>query len=177
MTKAFLHGRTEAIRTVQPESVAFVKVSLIVHLLHPSLACRQTFCSDSATPAQKVKALRDACKRHVDLTRECSKGLGQDRSAYMDPSIVSADFRSTATCTPCGRSFKGTYTQPKHHPHICRMDQLNPMGLDRRSSQSRPYSLIPATTCLERASCRPVTVATQLSDCSALDPSLRMGMV
>jgi carnitine O-acetyltransferase len=28
MTKAFLHGRTEAIRTVQPESVAFVKASL-----------------------------------------------------------------------------------------------------------------------------------------------------
>lgn len=27
MTKSFLHGRTEAIRTVQPESVAFVKVS------------------------------------------------------------------------------------------------------------------------------------------------------
>lgn len=25
MTKAFLHGRTEAIRTVQPTSVAFVK--------------------------------------------------------------------------------------------------------------------------------------------------------
>lgn len=28
MTKAFLHGRTEAIRTVQPESVTFVKVSV-----------------------------------------------------------------------------------------------------------------------------------------------------
>ena len=27
MTKAFLHGRTEAIRTVQPESVNFVKAS------------------------------------------------------------------------------------------------------------------------------------------------------
>ena len=27
MTKAFKHGRTEAIRTVQPESVAFAKVS------------------------------------------------------------------------------------------------------------------------------------------------------
>jgi carnitine O-acetyltransferase len=26
MTKAFLHGRTEAIRTVTPESVRFVKV-------------------------------------------------------------------------------------------------------------------------------------------------------
>lgn len=29
MTKAFLHGRTEAIRTVQPESVSFVKVHLL----------------------------------------------------------------------------------------------------------------------------------------------------
>lgn len=29
MTKAFRHGRTESIRTVQPESVAFVKVSNI----------------------------------------------------------------------------------------------------------------------------------------------------
>lgn len=27
MTKAFLHGRTEAIRTVQPESVNFTKAS------------------------------------------------------------------------------------------------------------------------------------------------------
>jgi carnitine O-acetyltransferase len=30
MTKAFLHGRTEAIRTVQPESVEFTKVSAFV---------------------------------------------------------------------------------------------------------------------------------------------------
>lgn len=28
MTKAYLHGRTEAIRTVQPESFNFVKVCL-----------------------------------------------------------------------------------------------------------------------------------------------------
>ena len=27
MTKTFLHGRTEAVRTVQPESVNFVKAS------------------------------------------------------------------------------------------------------------------------------------------------------
>jgi hypothetical protein len=26
MTKAFLHGRTEAIRSVQPESIEFIKV-------------------------------------------------------------------------------------------------------------------------------------------------------
>ena len=35
MTKAFLHGRTEAVRTVQPESVAFVKVSQCVSSLNP----------------------------------------------------------------------------------------------------------------------------------------------
>lgn len=65
MTKSFLHGRTEAIRTVQPESVKFTQI----------------FCSE-ATLEEKVEALRVACKRHTDLTRECSKGLGQDRLLY-----------------------------------------------------------------------------------------------
>ncbi|KZV71963.1 acyltransferase ChoActase/COT/CPT [Peniophora sp. CONT] len=65
MTKSFLHGRTEAIRTVQPESVTFVK----------------TFFSE-ASPEQKVHALRKACERHVKLTKECSQGLGQDRHLY-----------------------------------------------------------------------------------------------
>ena len=64
MTKAFLHGRTEAIRTVQPHTVDFVR----------------TFFSE-APPAQKVAALRKACQGHVNLTKECSKGLGQDRCA------------------------------------------------------------------------------------------------
>ena len=31
MTKAFLHGRTEAIRTVQKESVDFTKVHIITN--------------------------------------------------------------------------------------------------------------------------------------------------
>ncbi|KAF5386863.1 hypothetical protein D9615_002089 [Tricholomella constricta] len=65
MTKSFLHGRTEAIRTVQPESVNFTK----------------TFFSD-APATQKVAALRQACERHSKLTRECSQGLGQDRHLY-----------------------------------------------------------------------------------------------
>jgi carnitine O-acetyltransferase len=66
MTKAFLHGRTEAIRTVQPESVEFVK----------------TFCSDGPSRDEKIKALRNACKRHSALTKECSQGQGQDRHMY-----------------------------------------------------------------------------------------------
>ncbi|TFK53149.1 acyltransferase ChoActase/COT/CPT [Heliocybe sulcata] len=65
MTKSFLHGRTEAIRTVQPQSVGFVK----------------TFFSD-ASPSEKIDALRKACETHVKLTRECSQGLGQDRHLY-----------------------------------------------------------------------------------------------
>lgn len=68
-------------RTVQPESVAFVRA----------------FCSDETTPREKMDALKAACKRHVDLTRECSKGLGQDRLLYAlaalakDPSLGALD--------------------------------------------------------------------------------------
>ncbi|KAH6905792.1 carnitine acetyl transferase [Coprinopsis sp. MPI-PUGE-AT-0042] len=66
MTKAFLHGRTEAIRSVQPESVNFTK----------------TFYAENTSTDQKVAALRKACDRHVKLTKECAQGLGQDRHLY-----------------------------------------------------------------------------------------------
>ncbi|KAI1139501.1 choline/Carnitine O-acyltransferase [Hypoxylon sp. FL0543] len=65
MTKAFLHGRTEAIRTVSEESVNFV----------------QTFWADNPAEA-KVDALRKACQQHVNTTKECSKGRGCDRHLY-----------------------------------------------------------------------------------------------
>ncbi|KAF8419843.1 hypothetical protein L210DRAFT_3655078 [Boletus edulis BED1] len=65
MTKAFLHGRTEAIRTVQPESVEFTK----------------TFLSE-AYNQERILALRRACERHVALMKECSQGLRQDRHIY-----------------------------------------------------------------------------------------------
>lgn len=65
MTKTFLHGRTEAIRTVSDESVDFVR----------------KFCAD-ASPAEKVAALKAACARHTATTKECAKGLGQDRHLY-----------------------------------------------------------------------------------------------
>ncbi|KAL7275183.1 carnitine O-acetyltransferase yat1 [Rhizina undulata] len=65
MTKFFLHGRTEAIRTVSDESVEFVR----------------TFCEN--TPArEKVEALRRACLKHTATTKQCAKGLGQDRHLY-----------------------------------------------------------------------------------------------
>ncbi|KAI8351505.1 acyltransferase ChoActase/COT/CPT [Blakeslea trispora] len=66
MTKTFLHGRTEAIRSVSEDSVHFVK----------------TFYSKTATSHEKLQSLRSALKHHSKLTKECSVGLGQDRHLY-----------------------------------------------------------------------------------------------
>ncbi len=65
MTKFFLHGRTDAIRTVSDESVNFVR----------------KFCED-CSPIDKIDSLRRACEKHVQRTRKCSQGLGQDRHLY-----------------------------------------------------------------------------------------------
>ncbi|KAH9932526.1 acyltransferase ChoActase/COT/CPT [Fomitopsis serialis] len=79
MTKHFLHGRTEAIRTVQPHTVNFVK----------------TFFSE-APLAQKITALRNACQGHVKLTRDCSQGQGQDRHLYALYCLVQRDREAAA---------------------------------------------------------------------------------
>ncbi|KAF4614747.1 hypothetical protein D9613_003408 [Agrocybe pediades] len=79
MTKAYLHGRTEAIRTVQPESVNFTK----------------TFYSE-ASISDKVAALRKACENHVKLTRDCSQGQGQDRHLYALYCLVQRQLQNKA---------------------------------------------------------------------------------
>ncbi|KAI7902149.1 acyltransferase ChoActase/COT/CPT [Cokeromyces recurvatus] len=66
MTKTFLHGRTEAIRTVSDASVHFV----------------ETYYSTRTTDHEKLEALRASLKYHSQLTKECSMGLGQDRHLY-----------------------------------------------------------------------------------------------
>ncbi|QSZ34085.1 hypothetical protein DSL72_005673 [Monilinia vaccinii-corymbosi] len=65
MTKVFLHGRTEAIRSVTPESIDFV----------------QKFWAENP-PEQKVEALKKACQKHTANTRECAKAQGCDRHLY-----------------------------------------------------------------------------------------------
>ena len=65
MTKVFLHGRTEAIRVVSSESAEFVK----------------TFWAEKSAQ-QKIDALRKACVKHTNHTKECAKALGQDRHLY-----------------------------------------------------------------------------------------------
>ncbi|GAO14634.1 uncharacterized protein UV8b_05299 [Ustilaginoidea virens] len=65
MTKFYLHGRTEAIRTVSRESVEFV----------------QAFWADHPVE-HKIEALKRACQKHVERTRECLKAEGCDRHLY-----------------------------------------------------------------------------------------------
>jgi carnitine O-acetyltransferase len=65
MTKIYLHGRTEAVRTVSQESVDFV----------------QTFWADNPVE-QKIEALKKACQKHVSRTRDCLKAEGCDRHLY-----------------------------------------------------------------------------------------------
>ncbi|KKA30110.1 hypothetical protein TD95_003067 [Thielaviopsis punctulata] len=66
MTKTFLHGRTEAIRTVSQESIEFV----------------QAFWGTSTSAEEKVATLRKACDRHTKTTRDCAQGQGCDRHLF-----------------------------------------------------------------------------------------------
>jgi carnitine O-acetyltransferase len=65
VSKRFLHGRTEAIRTMTPEAVEFV----------------QTFWGENPA-AQKVQALKKACEKHVAITKDAAKAKGCDRHLY-----------------------------------------------------------------------------------------------
>ncbi|KAK5096942.1 carnitine O-acetyltransferase yat1 [Exophiala xenobiotica] len=65
MTKMFLHGRTEAIRSVTRESSNFVK----------------TFWADNPA-SKKIDALKAATQKHTAITKLCSKAQGHDRHLY-----------------------------------------------------------------------------------------------
>lgn len=65
MTKAYFHGRTEAIRSVTQESVDFMR----------------TFWAENP-PIKKVEALKKACEKHSAATKDCAKAQGFDRHLY-----------------------------------------------------------------------------------------------
>ncbi|KAL4809399.1 Choline/Carnitine o-acyltransferase-domain-containing protein [Aspergillus unguis] len=99
MTKSFLHGRTEAIRTVTSEALDFLK----------------TFWADN--PAEdKVNALRKATEKHTAITKECSKGQGQDRHLY---ALYTLWQRSFDEVPPSGEnSVDEGYTSPLENGSI-----------------------------------------------------------
>lgn len=101
MTKVYLHGRTEAIRPVSDESVDFV----------------QTFWGDNPAE-QKIEALKRACQKHVNNTKNCAKAQGCDRHLYallsvwqrfvdfeIDSSMSSIGASSSAMSSPPGSPF------------------------------------------------------------------------
>src|SRR5271167_1825865 len=93
MTKAFQHGRTEAIFSVSQESLDFV----------------QTFWGD-VSPAIKVNALRKACDRHVQTTKDAGQGKGHHRHLYALFCIWERGLESGGT----------TPVDPEHSPDLLR---------------------------------------------------------
>ncbi|KAI3613887.1 hypothetical protein CBS9595_004064 [Malassezia furfur] len=63
MTKAFLRGRTETIRTVQPHTMAFV----------------EAWVNHEAPLQDRLQALRNACAGHTRISKEAAAGRGFDR--------------------------------------------------------------------------------------------------
>jgi carnitine O-acetyltransferase len=59
----FLHGRTEAMRSVTPESVDFCRLMV----------------SDGTSDQEKIQSLKKAAAVHVERVKECRKGNGVDR--------------------------------------------------------------------------------------------------
>ncbi|KAI1910457.1 carnitine O-acetyltransferase yat1 [Ophidiomyces ophidiicola] len=95
MTKTFLHGRTEAIRTVSSESVNFVT----------------TFWGNNPT-TEKVAALRIATQKHSVITKECLQGQGHDRHLYALYCLWQRSVGEIQTDAGSGGpSLQGDYTQ------------------------------------------------------------------
>ncbi|CAB9509949.1 Putative mitochondrial carnitine O-acetyltransferase [Seminavis robusta] len=66
LTKAFYHGRTEAMRGATPQAKKLCEV----------------WCNPKSTKVEKLEALRVATKEHSRLVRECANGKGVDRHLF-----------------------------------------------------------------------------------------------
>ncbi|PYH87026.1 carnitine acetyl transferase [Aspergillus uvarum CBS 121591] len=118
MTKSFLHGRTEAIRTVTSECADFVT----------------TFWGENPAE-QKVNALRKATEKHTAITKECSKGQGQDRHLYALYCLWQRSFDDGVSSASNSVS-EGTngYTSPVDGESISSPKSPGPMSEDGLSS-------------------------------------------
>jgi len=168
MTKVFLHGRTEAIRSVSDESVNFV----------------QSFWADH--PAEhKVDALKLACQKHVSVTRECAKAEGCDRHLYalycvwqkhvneeMDGNLSSNGYSSSYD-DYSERGASSPVGSPGHEdPHAMGSVEVKPTrergySTNSRSREGHPVPLIFADSGWDRLN----TTVLSTSNCG--NPSLR----
>ncbi|KAK0366019.1 carnitine O-acetyltransferase yat1 [Friedmanniomyces endolithicus] len=114
MTKAYFHGRTEAIRPVTPESVEFVR----------------TFWAENP-PARKIETLRKACERHTAITRDCAKAQGVDRHLYALMCLWQrqVDSEDSDTTSRNGGASTNGYSSP-----VSDRDPTNPSSSPKRHS-------------------------------------------
>ncbi|KDO26813.1 hypothetical protein SPRG_08103 [Saprolegnia parasitica CBS 223.65] len=73
MTKRFLHGRTEAIRSMTPETFAFIEL----------------FCGGNGNELQQLNALRKATASHSEVVKRSAGGNGIERHLYALQQIAS----------------------------------------------------------------------------------------
>lgn len=66
LTKAFYHGRTEAMRGATPQAKVLCEV----------------WCDEYASNEEKLEALRTATKEHARLVKQCAAGMGIDRHLF-----------------------------------------------------------------------------------------------
>jgi len=66
LTKRFLHGRTEAMRSATPKAAAFC----------------EAWCSRFTSSEQKIAALAAATSEHSSIVRECATGKGVERHLF-----------------------------------------------------------------------------------------------
>ena len=72
LTKAFYHGRTEAMRGATLQAKKFCEV----------------WCTKTATKEQKILALDEATREHSRLVRQCALGKGVDRHLFALKSVA-----------------------------------------------------------------------------------------
>lgn len=162
MTKFYLHGRTEAVRTVSDDSVNFVR----------------SFWADNPIE-QKVDALKKACQQHTARTKECLKAEGCDRhlyalfcvwQKYVDDEVTS-DMSSYGQSSPTdgyspvgspGGDSSGSMDQVEVRPNRERGDSTN-----SRSRDTRPMPYIFADSGWDTMN----TTVLSTSNCG--NPSLR----
>ncbi|KAI9372705.1 Choline/Carnitine o-acyltransferase-domain-containing protein [Aspergillus egyptiacus] len=155
MTKAFLHGRTEAIRTVTNEVVDFLKA----------------FWGDN--PAEeKVNALRKATERHTAITKECSKGQGQDRHLYALYNLWQRSFDDIPV-SPRNSVDEGMngYGSPSDNESIAGSPSFSEMS--SMSSYSRAIRTLPPTPAIFNDPGWDKINSTILSTSNCGNPSLR----
>lgn len=67
VTRHFLHGRTDVVRTTTSEAANFAR----------------TFASNAASPSEKIDALRAATAAHGALSKRCAAGGSHHRHLYV----------------------------------------------------------------------------------------------